>query len=280
VNKTLKAVITATLLVGSASVARADLNAVGEVGLPLNPTAQIPNQGGVRVQADYFDFGSLDIGGVGSVGDFKFYGLHGAGTVAKRLEINGGFDHFKASENTSLVPSGTFDPLDRSGISLGAKYLITSEAQKGIQVAVGAGYNRALLKNEHVYVVATKTLGAISGDRTPMAGHLGLRWDRYKLSDLASSIDDSKKVSVYAGLEVPVTRDGNFTVVGELQSKNQEFDKSTGTAWPAKVPYSVSVRFRPPGQGFSGSIGMQRQGITGDTGLFIQLGYTFATGNH
>jgi hypothetical protein len=53
-----------------------------------------------------------------------------------------------------------------------------------------------------------------------------------------------------------------------LQSKNSNF----GTA---NYPYSASVRFRPANQGFSASVGVQREGITGDSGLFAQIGKTF-----
>ncbi len=56
-NKTLKAALAAVVVVGTAQGARADLNMTGEVGLPLNPTAQIPGQGGVRIQGDYWDLG-------------------------------------------------------------------------------------------------------------------------------------------------------------------------------------------------------------------------------
>jgi hypothetical protein len=39
----------------SAGAARADLTISGAVGLPLNPTAQIPERGSVRVQANFSD---------------------------------------------------------------------------------------------------------------------------------------------------------------------------------------------------------------------------------
>jgi hypothetical protein len=72
-------------------------------------------------------------------------------------------------------------------------------------------------------------------------------------------------VSLYGGVEVPITRRADVSFVGELQSKNID---GGGT------PYSASIRYRPQNQPFGASIGLQRQGL-GDTGLFLQLGYTF-----
>jgi hypothetical protein len=251
---TFKIAVAALAMLGTTSAARADLTYQGAVGLPLNPTAQIPLPGGVRVQADYFDLGQE------FNSDAKFYGIHGAGRLGDRLEINGGV--------SKLDADGFFEPFDRTGIDIGAKYLFTRETDPaGIRIAAGAGYSHALLKNIHAYVVGSKSFGrGITGNSAPITGHLGLRYDRFKF-DTGFSGDNSSKVSVYGGLEVPFTRTGDFALVGELQSKNVEEN--------GKFPYSASVRYRPAGQGFSASVGIQRQGLLRDNGIFAQIGYSF-----
>lgn len=277
-NKTLKAALAAALVVSSAQIAQADLTQDGAVGLPLNPTAQIPMEGGVRVQANYYDFGDLDVAPFGRIGDFKRYGVYAAGRVWKNLELSGGIDKLSAKENTAVVPAGALNPIDKSGIAIGVKYLITRETEPaGVRFAVGAGYSRANLKNMHVYGVATKSFGEVRTEgRNPVTGHLGLRYDRYDIDNLVAGAPKSSRVSVYAGVEVPVAE--SITLVGELQSKNQEFGRNLGVGWPSSVPYSASIRYRPQGQGFSGSVGIARQGLTGDNGLFLQIGYSFDTG--
>jgi len=277
VNKTLKAALAAALVVSSAQVANADLTQDGAVGLPLNPTAQIPNEGGVRIQANYYDFGDLSIAPAGKIGDFKRYGVVASGRVWKSMEIHGGVEKLSAKENTAVVPAGALNPIDKTGVVFGAKYLITRESDSaGVRFAVGAGYSRANIKNMHVYGVATKSFSSIAEGKAPITGHLGLRYDRFDIDNLIPTATKSTRVSVYAGVEVPVS--DSISVVGELQSKNQEFGKNLGVGWAAKVPYSASVRYRPAGQGLSGSIGIARQGLTGDNGLFLQLGYSFDTG--
>lgn len=253
-----KIVLAATVAVAAASSlvspARADLNLNGEVGLPLNPTAQIPNQNGVRVQGNYYDQGNI----FGS--DFRYYGVGAAGSVSKQLEINGGVNRFRISNSTGLT---------RTGIAVGAKYLFTKESDPaGVRIAAGVGYNRALFNNSHAYIVATKYLGTVSGDRAPVTGHLGLRYDRFDESNFAGR---SNKASVYGGVEIPFTRRGDVAFVGELQSKNNDFGFE-------KFPYSASLRYRQQGRGLSASAGIHRQGLIGDSGLFLQLGYSFDTG--
>ena len=85
-NKTLKAALAAVVVVGSAQAAHADLTLTGAVGLPINPTAQIPLPGGVRIQGDYFD---VDNGN-------QYYGIHAAGRVGGRFELNGGYSKLDA----------------------------------------------------------------------------------------------------------------------------------------------------------------------------------------
>ena len=259
-KKTMKAALAATLMLSAASAVRADQTINGAVGLPLNPTAQIPLPNGVRIQANYFDLDNDT--------ESKLYGVYAAGRVGDLpLEISGGLDKL----------SSDFTDLDKSGLALGAKYLFTRETDPaGIRIAAGAGYSRALLKNVHAYVVGTKYFGDVNtadGGRAPVIGHVGLRYDRFDV-DFGFGGDDSSRLSLYGGVEVPITGDGDFTAVGELQTKNNDFDD-------AKIPYSLSVRFRP-GTGedrpFSASLGLQRQGLFSDSRLFGQVGYSFDTG--
>lgn len=262
VKKMTKAAVAATVALGTLSgavgTARADLTLNGAVGLPLNPTAQIPLPGGVRVQGDYFDLGN------NAFGDFRFYGLHAAGRVGSRLEINGGIERIDGPRLFS-------DDFDRTGLAIGAKYLFTRETDPvGVRLAAGVGYSRALLRNVHAYVVGTKSLGNLTEGRTPITGHLGVRYDRFRssINTFAGTVDvRSNKASVYGGLEVPFTRTGDFAFVGELQSKNVD---------GGRAPYSASVRYRRAGKGLSASVGVQRQGGV-DNGLFVQLGYSFDT---
>lgn len=233
-----KVALATIALASISSAAHADLTINGAVGLPLNPTAQIPEQGGFRVQGNYYRLGS----GV------KDYGVVGAARVASTVEVNGGVTRL----------SGTAD--DRTGVAFGAKYLFSRESDPaGVRLAVGAGYDRALAKQTYVYGVASKYLGTVAEGRVPITGHLGVRYDRFKDAD-------SKKASVFAGVEVPVVANGSVQAVGEVQSKNFE---------GGKIPYSASVRFRPQGQPFGASIGIARQGGTGRSGIFAQVGYTF-----
>ena len=252
-NKSFKAALAATLVMGTAHTAHADLTLHGAVGLPLNPTAQVPAAGSIRVQGNYFD---QETGGA----DFRFYGLHASGSPATNVEINAGIERLR-----DPVGAG----IGKTGLAIGGKYLFTRETDPaGVRLAAGAGYSNAMLRNVHAYVVASKYLGTLTEGRTPITGHLGLRYDRFTIPGGGGR---SNQGSIYAGAEVPVTADGSFAVVGEVQSKNNDFGG-------AKIPYSASVRYRPPGQGFSASLGVQRHGLITTKGrLFFQLGYTFDT---
>lgn len=236
----LAAFAVATLSTG----ARADLNAFGEVGLPINPTAQIPEEGGVRIQGNYYKL--ADAFG----DDISLYGLTAAGRAGDNLEINGGvhrFDFFGEKE---------------TGFTLGAKYLITKESDPAaVRFAVGAGLlDVDDLSSQHVYGVASKYLGRVTEGRTPITGHLGVRYDRFKVAG-----DSDGKFSGFAGVEVPLAE--AFNIVGEAGTKVID---------GGKAPYSLSVRYRAKGQPFGASIGIQRLGIfSDDSELFAQVGYTF-----
>jgi len=238
-NKLMKAALAATLVAGTGQAAHADLTFQGAVGLPLNPTAQIPLEGGARVQGSYID------GDGGS-----FIGLHGATRVSDRFEVNGGVYRLSGGGSTT-------------GFNVGAKALLTKESDPvGVRIAVGGGYDRITgFNNPYAYLVGTKAFGV--GDR-PITGHLGLRYDRYSGGGFSDN-----QVSVYAGAEVPVTKTGDFQLVGELQSKNTSFG---GTL------YSASVRYRPEGTAFGGSLGVVGQSGGGGANVFAQIGYTFNTG--
>lgn len=244
--------------------ARADLTYQGAVGLPLNPTAQIPAEGGIRLQGNYYDFG--DASTATTSADSKLYGLYAAGRVAGKVEISGGVQQVR--NRVRVVGTSSSD--NETGFTLGAKYLFTRESDPaGVRLAAGVGFGNLDVfssdtKNYHAYLVGSKYLGAVTGERVPITGHLGLRFDRFTFSSGAAN-DRENKVSVYGGVEVPITPRADVSFVGELQSKNID---GGGT------PYSASIRYRPQNQPFGASIGIQRQGL-GDSGLFVQLGYTF-----
>ena len=243
--KTISSVALATVALATLTgAAHADLNISGAVGLPVNPTAQIPGVGGARLQANYYDLG----------GNASYYGLFGATRVGNNIEVNGGINKL----------SSDFSQLDRTGFAIGAKYLFTRESDPaGVRLAAGVGYDRALLKNTNAYLVGTKYLGAVSEGRVPITGHLGVRYDNFDA--LGGSSD---KFSVFAGVEVPVTRTGELQFVGELGSK-----KADG----GNTVYSAGVRYRPQGRPFGASVGIAQTGL-GDGGKFYaQLGYTFNT---
>jgi hypothetical protein len=80
---------------------------------------------------------------------------------------------------------------------------------------------------------------------------------------------------VYAGVQVPITRTGELSLIGEIQTKNL----SSSYDDRAKFPYALGLRYHPKGQAFSITAGVQREGIdtpyTTSSKLFVQAGYTF-----
>jgi hypothetical protein len=240
----------------------------GAVGLPLNPTAQTPAKGAIRVQANYYRLWKDSTAGVDSRS--SLYGVYAVGGVTDRLEVSAGLEKNDTNSDANAIE----DILDHSGVALGVKYLVGKQNNPNdVRFAVGAGYSRALYKNMHVYGVASKAFG--TGKRV-ITGHLGLRWDRFKVDNNAGAVtidDKSSKVSAFAGLEVPIDSRGRFTLVGELQSKNADDD------FGGAAPYSLSVRYQSD-NGFSASVGVMRQGVLSDfvdkdRGLFAQVGKTF-----
>lgn len=251
-KNTWKAVFAAVALLGVTQAANADLNINGETGLILNPTAQIAQKGQVRLQANYYD--------AGSVWDDKNYGVFGAISPADKLEVSGGISKYRSD-----------DPdWNRSSFAIGAKYQLLSQQDKGIDLAVGAGYNGALARNVHAYVAATRSLG-VPG-RTLIVGTIGARWDRF--NDQAGS--KSSKASLFAGVQVPITLGGDVSLIGEVQSKNIG---SGFSLEDSKIPYSLGLRYQPAGQALSVTAGLQRHGLNSpwenSSKLFAQVGYTF-----
>ncbi|MEO6909259.1 MAG: hypothetical protein ABI210_15365 [Abditibacteriaceae bacterium] len=252
------AVVTVAMI-GTAGAARADLNISGETGLILNPTAEIVQKGHPQIQANYYDFDGGD--------KDKVYGIYGAIQAADKLEVSAGIDKF----------SSDYKPWDRSGFALGAKYQLLNHIDKGFDLAVGAGFDSGFQRNTHVYVAATKAFHS-GADRASVMGTLGVRWDHF------NDGDDSKssQASVYAGVQVPITRTGELSVIGEIQSKNissSYVSYEWGKGSSAKFPYALGLRYHPRDQAFSVTAGVQRQGFDtpGSTSpkLFVQAGYTF-----
>ena len=273
----------AALVAGFALGARADLSSAdlslsGGVGLPLNPTAQLPPPGSVPVQLNGYDLGTI-----GGFGSFKYYGLHAARRVGERLEIGVGVaktgDYFDAGGLLGIGPFGfsgevgqspALANLEKLGLALNAKYLLSrGEVPGKTRFAAGVGYNGALLGNAYAYLVAGKSL-RVRRSGAPLSGHLGLRLDRFSLAAFSGSgLGSSTKASLYGGVEVPLTRSGHLAFVGELQSQNNSFRF-------AQTPYSAALRYRPGGGAFSAGFGVQRQGVyTGYQGALLQLGYQF-----
>jgi len=254
--KTIWNVALATIaLAGMSGAAKADLNQVGEVGLPLNPTAQLPQAGGFRIQGNYYDQGRI-------LGDpLKNYSIGAAIRAGQTLplEISGNVNRSQGRASNKKTDFG-----------VGAKYLFSRENDAiGIRTAAGIGYDQTdggfiagNLKNYHAYLVASKSLGDLTQGRVPITGHLGLRYDRYQASGAKSNT-----ASIYAGAEVPITSTGTFQALGEIGTK---VVKGGGS------PYSAGIRFRPKQQPFGATVGIQRQGIfDSKSRIFVQIGYTF-----
>lgn len=301
-NKTLKAALAAFLAAGVTQVAHAqtvaspetstggntvyvdggdydyvaqgtnNLTFSGAVGLPLNPTANIPAPNTVRVQANYFDGPRLNDTLIGDV-DTKYYGIFAAGRVGDTpLEISGGVAKFSVDSAVGAVE----DTFDKTGLVIGAKYQLRGgDTPNGVRLAVGAGYNRAYVKNTHAYLVASKSFGI---GRRSVAAHLGVRYDRFKYDVGGPFNASSGKFSVYGGAEVPLDRRGNFNLVGEIGTRTADKED-----FLSNNPFSVSLRYQN-NKGFAISGGVARQSLltnksvgydVDDTRIFVTAGQTF-----
>lgn len=235
-------------LAGTSGIAHADLNENGEVGLPINPTAQVPQAGGFRLQGNYYDLANKA----------SLYSLGAAVRVSDKapIEVNGAVNYLDVRGGSS-----------KTKFSVGAKYLFTRETDPlGVRVAAGVGYSEySFIKNTRGYIVASKSFGNVvpGAGEASITGHLGVRYDRFS----ASGVPSSNKASVYVGAEVPLVRTGEFQALGEIGSK---VAKGTST------PYSLGLRYRPTQQPFGATIGIQRLGfLTNRSRVFAQIGYTF-----
>jgi hypothetical protein len=252
-KNTWKVAVAAAALVGTASVARADLTLDGQTGLFTNPTAEIVKKGAPEVQVNY-DRLSAEGEHLSDIGvGFAF-------SPVDKLEL---------SANTNRISvEGEHIATSR----LGLKYQFVNQADKGLDVAAGLNYgNFEGLDQWTLYAAATKGF-KISHNLAPVKGTLGVRWDRFSEYTLSES-----KGSIYGGVEVPLTRDGRFSLTGELGSKVFDYSQST---------YAIGLRYHPKSSGFSVGAGYGRIANTG-IGLlasaegvgyhnfFIQAGYTF-----
>ncbi len=249
--KTIFKVALATLTIaGTSGLAHADLNYNGEVGLPINPTAQVPQQGGVRLQGNYYDLGSST--------NFYSVGVAVRPSAKAPFEINGAVNYLDANG----VSSGS-----KTRFSVGAKYLFTRETDKlGVRLAAGVGYSEVTtLQNTRGYLVASKSFGNATNETNPsIIGHLGVRYDHYQVKGFSGS---TNRASVFAGAEVPLTRTGEVQAVGEFGTK---------TIKGGSAPYSLGLRYRAAEQPFGATVGIQRSGFAGNDGrIFVQVGYTF-----
>jgi hypothetical protein len=255
-------ILATTTILACTQIAKADLTINGETGLFLNPTAAIAQKGKPQIQANYFDLGT----------DYedKFYGVYGAMQVADKLEVSAGIDKFASS-------GGYPTAWDRTGFDIGAKYQLFNDYKNGVSLAVGGGFDRGLIDNIRVYAAASKSFRD-SDKHAPILGTLGVRWDRF--TDFSSSggpDEHTSKASVFAGVEIPLTRDGTLGLIGEIQTKNVG-DPLTASS-DARFPYSLGLRYHPRKQAFSVGAGIARQGLNtpfeSQPRFFVQVGYTF-----
>jgi len=233
-KNTWKVAVAAAALIGSASVAKADVTLSGPTGLFLNPTAQIAQKDAPEVAVDYQRYSNNGY-------HENDYGIVGAIQLADKLELNGGFHHLGGAS-------------DLNQWNIGGKYQIMSQREKGIGVAVGADYSRLTDGGGHnfdVYAAGTKAFN-LNTDRAPVQGTLGVR---YNDNDGGNS-----KVDVFAGVAVPLTRTGEFSLIGELGTARVDHGDSE---------YALGVRYHPQGSAFNVGAGLARHT------LFLQAGYQF-----
>jgi len=249
-KNTWKVALAAVALIGTASAARADLTIEGQTGLFINPTAEIVQKNAPEISASYLKNSNDEF-------KEKVYGIHGVIQAVDKLELNAGLMHYKDNNNHST-----------NDWHLGGKYQILNQAEKGFDLAAGADYARYngsgdtnSTNNYLLYLAATKSFQA-SNDRAPIQGTLGVRWDK---STYTGGYSSESKASVYAGVQVPVTRTGEVSVIGELGSKTYDDGESV---------YAIGLRYHPKDTGLSLGVAYGRPWGYGHA-LFAQIGYTF-----
>jgi hypothetical protein len=250
--------VAAVAMIGTAGAAKAAVTLDGQTGLFINPTAEVVKQGNGELQGNYQHTSSF-------YGDsLKNYGIGGAYGVADKLELSANYAHYSAFSESA------------NEWRVGAKYQLFNQREKGFDLAVGGNYANASgslvddgfngsLKHENLYVAATKGFG-YSESRAPIKATLGLRWDHFSADG-----DSTSKASVYAGAEVPLSSDGQFSLIGEVGSKIADY---------ASTPYAIGLRYHPKNSQFSVGAGFGRPSyISQDPGagttLFAQVGYNF-----
>jgi hypothetical protein len=255
--------VTAVAMIGTAGTARADLTLDGQTGLFINPTAEVAKKGDAEVAVNY-QRANVDI----FDGRISTYGIGGAVGVADKLELSANFNKLKLNSDLGDTDSNDW--------RIGGKYQLFNQSEKGFDLAVGANYERIDGEGGNdnhytAYLAGTKNF-ASSSTRAPIQGTLGVRWDRVTVP----YSDDSSKVSVYAGANVPLTRTGDFSLVAEVGTKTLE----TIAGQDASTPYAIGLRYRPKASGFSAGIGFGRPSIVTQqelvgTSWFAQIGYAF-----
>jgi hypothetical protein len=254
-KQTWKAALAAVVLMGGTQIARADLTMDGQTGLINNPTAEVAKKGDAEVQFLYQHIKQPE-----GYSDTNVYGISGAVAAADKLEING-----SAGRATS-------DGYRQTLLELGAKYQLLHQPGKGLDVAFGGRYahvgnneDDSTAKIYSLYLAGTKAFRN-GGKHVPVKATLGLRWDKVSYGYYGSE----SKASVYGGVQVPLTQNGDVSLIGELQSKNYDDPN-------AKTPYALGLRWSPADKGFTLSAGINRDGIlvSDKNAFFVQAGYRF-----
>lgn len=243
----LKAALAAAVVVGTAGAAKADLTLNGNTGMFLNPNAYLVSKDKPQVQVNYFKLYSEPGYSVNT------YNITGVLRAGDRAEVGAGVSKLDADDyyynDTDFI--------------VNAKYQLRAPENGNFALAAGAGYNGALADNKYAYLVASKPFGKII-DRGPISASVGVRWDSFSWG----GYDHSSKVSVFGGVEVPIG--DKLAVIGELQSKNLEFEDS-------KSPYSIGLRYHANNK-FTLGAGLAQSGIMNESSkLFVQVGYNFGS---
>jgi hypothetical protein len=225
-------------------------------GYALNPSAALPRPNAFSVQTSYYSFGTQD--------DFGYTGLTVAGRVGQTpLELSLGLSRLFTSANNPPVST-----TEVTGYTAGFKYrFLEPKEPNGLGIAAGVGYNRALMRNLRGFVVGTQgypspVVGAPSADFS-----LGLRYDCF--TDPLGV--DTSRLSLFGGTRIPVSQDGAWSFLGELQTQN----KGDNFFGDGTMPYFLGAEFAPRGAGWYARAGIQRHGLFDDTGRTFSIGGIF-----
>lgn len=275
--------LAATAVIGTASVAQADtvwvspqvdgnysqksskksmksttnLTLNGQTGLFFSPTAEIVESKKPQVQIDYQHVDVAD-------DNANMYGIGGAIQITKGVELSANYNR------------GSFLDGHANNWRIGGKYQILNQQDHSFALAVGGSYEDYGISGPsdltHYGFYAAATKGFTAGySQAPIKATVGVRWDHIKLDVPFLLSGSDSKTSFYAGASIPVTSDGQFSLVGEINSKILD---------GGKTPYSLGLRYHPRNTNFNASIGLGRTNLFElfpgtDTGYFAQVGYTF-----